>query len=388
MLSLSTRKNQSLSLELESDVKTDIRYEKFGFFWQCKWYNSKGVLVKYNEVRKFYKQLKWVDSEKAEEFISLTEQGIPAPYQELREYAKNHNKTKKLIQEFREKSPNANIYLSLIDSDTISFNGVYSAYLRIASNSKDSVPTVMSTGYEFPVVSKEAGGSVYQLGSQIDRAVRVITVQNIPLGVYYPEPNTCILIPPEWNTVPESFIDPSFKKGDSESASLLRKVKDRVNASFIFSNDKPLITTIPERAKLTKAHKTPISFSTEFKHGALPTKDDIRSFKQISQSHFHEKVWYDNLFINDSIEVKGCAIAYCKSLLAKIRNGSNEDKDEAILELKKYVKPSVVDAIVIAASSINKYIAKFEIDYIRSEDEVKLLKVLKEYIPNLNHSAY
>jgi hypothetical protein len=115
MLSLSTRKNQSLSLELESDVETSVRYEKFGFYWKCNWYNSEGKPVEYQLVQKFYKQLKRIDSEKAQEFIAITERGIPVPYQELREYAKNHTKTKELIGESREKVPNANIYLSLIE---------------------------------------------------------------------------------------------------------------------------------------------------------------------------------------------------------------------------------------------------------------------------------
>jgi hypothetical protein len=104
----------------------------------------------------------------------------------------------------------------------------------------------------------------------------------------------------------------------------------------------------------------------------------IRSFKQISQSHFHEKVWYDNLFINGAITVTGCTIPHCKSLLAKIRNGNNEDRDQAILELKNYIDHMVVDAIVKAAEEVNKYVNKFEIEYIRSEDEAKLLKILKE----------
>jgi hypothetical protein len=375
MVSLSARKNKSLLLELKSDVGKEVKCEKFGFFWKCNWYNAKGQPVKYRLVKKFYKQLKKIDSEKAKNFIKATESSVAVPYQELREYAKNHTKAKTLIKEFREKSPNADIYLSLIDSDTISFNGIYSAYLRIL---KHSTPTVMSTGYEFPA-NREGYGNVYQLASQLDRMIRVMTTRHIPLGVYYPEPNTCVLIPKDCDTISESFIDESFKKGDLESASLLRKVKNKANATFVFSDDKPLITTIPHRAKFTKVHKTPISFSVESTKGASPTKSDIRSFKQITQSHFHEKVWYDNLFINQAIMVKGCSIAHCKSLLAKIRNGDNKNKEQAILELKNYINSQTVDAIVKAAEEVNSYIHNFEIEYVRSEDETRLLEILKEY---------
>ena len=65
----------------------------------CKWYDSNGNYTEYSVVRMFYKQLKKINSTKAEEFRNLTEdrEGITVPYQELREYAKNHDKTKELI---------------------------------------------------------------------------------------------------------------------------------------------------------------------------------------------------------------------------------------------------------------------------------------------------
>lgn len=41
------------------------------------------------------------------------------PYQEIREYIKNHKNTIKLVDEFKKTSV---IYFSFIDSDTINFN--------------------------------------------------------------------------------------------------------------------------------------------------------------------------------------------------------------------------------------------------------------------------
>jgi hypothetical protein len=81
-----------------------------------------------------------------------------------------------------------------------------SAYLQITGN---SLPTVMSTGYEF---SGDKTDHPFQVASQVDRMVRVITVRHIQLGAYYPEPNICVLIPEEYDTLPESFIDQSRKK--------------------------------------------------------------------------------------------------------------------------------------------------------------------------------
>ncbi|MGV2433225.1 MAG UNVERIFIED_CONTAM: hypothetical protein LVQ98_08265 [Rickettsiaceae bacterium] len=158
--------------------------------------------AEYTDVRKFYKQLKRYDAENdtnyVEDFLEKTEKTVPIPYQELREYAKNHPNTKKLVGEFRKASPKAPIYLSLIDSDTVDFNGIYSAYYRIT---KEKLPTVMSTGYVFPKESRE-----YHLASTQDRYIRVITAKYIPSGIYYPEPNTCVLIPDDCYTVPESFL--------------------------------------------------------------------------------------------------------------------------------------------------------------------------------------
>jgi hypothetical protein len=71
-------------------------------------------------------------------------------------------------------------------------------------------------------------------------------------------------------------------------------------------------------------------------------------------------------------------LAHCKSLLAKIRNGNDTEKNQSILKLKGYITPGVVDAIAKAAIEIKQYVKKFEIAYIRSENETKLLKVLED----------
>ena len=368
--SLSTRKNDNLYKQLQSEEESIIMHKKFAFFWNIEWTERSGNPVNYDKVKNFYKQLKRKDSVKAKKFLEINEdeEGPTPPYQCIREKIKIHKNSENLVEELR-RGRNALVYFSMIDSDTKSFNGIYSAYLRITGN---SFPTVMSTGYEF---SADKTDYPFQVASHVDRMVRVITVRHIQLGVYYPELNICVLIPEECKTLPESFIDQRFKKNNFESVSLLKHIKEkRENVTCVFSEDKPLITTIPERARLTKVHKTPISFSLKFTQGELTTKDDIRKLKQVSQSHFHEKVWYDNLFINGSITYHKRKLRLCKSLLAKVRNGNDTEKNQSILELKSCITtPGVVDAIAKAAIEINQYVQNIE-------NEAKLLKDLK----NLN----
>lgn len=437
MKSLSTRRNQLLHSELNSKMEaSNIKYEKFGFFWECEWYeNVNGIgkrkPVDQKKVRKFYKQLKTLNKEKAKHFREMQEKKVYVPYQVLREFAKNHDKTKKLVNEFRQEDPNANIYLSLIDIDTVDFNGIYSAYLRVVKDY--NTPTVMSTGYEFP-----KNNHPYHFISQIDRKIRVITARHIPLGVYYPEPNTCVLIEKDRDTLLESFIDKTRKKGNLESACLLKEVQKRGNATFVFSDYNPLITTIPDRARYTKSHKTLISFTPEFEQGAPPTKKDIEGLKQVAQSSFDEYVWKTNLFINNGIKFntydikdyikhpadlkqseklveiyvekpekdkdrigainklkeyvhpeylgvvdvifKKGVLINCKQLVSKICSHKDHKEEEKVInELKKYVVDYDVEAIVKATKEKKNYTKKWDIKFDIRENEQKLLDILKEY---------
>jgi len=376
--SLSTRKNNSLDKQLQIEETSDIIHDKFAFFWNMPWTKQNGNPAKYDEVRDFYKQLKRIDPKKAVEFLDYNEnKARPSPpYQQVRDRINNHDKTREIVQELG-CNDGDDVYASLIDGDTLDFNGIYSAYLRIT---KTSTPTIMSTGYEFSGQDKDFP---FKFASMVDRDIRIITARHVPAGVYYPEPNTCILIPSDEDSLPESFVDQGRKKSDLESAIVIRNVlSHREDTSMVFIKDKPLITTTPPRAKLTKAHKTSIPFSTEFSQGASPTKDDIRSLKQISQSHFHEKVWYDNLFINGSIKVTGCTQAHCISLLSKIRKGTVEERAKASIKLKNHIPAETVDAIANAATEIRKYCENLAINYVRSENESKLLETLQ----NLNIS--
>ncbi|KAJ8675510.1 hypothetical protein QAD02_011296 [Eretmocerus hayati] len=411
MYSLSTRRNNSLVLELESKVNTTgIKCEKFGYYWPCPWYyNTKdmtntrhpwytknGEEANIEDVRKFYHQLKRKNPDLAKKFIAQEEDersGRDIPYQDIREYAKNHDKTTELIKNFRDSDSNALIYLHLLDADVYDCNKVYSAYLRIL-RSCYKPPTVMSTGYKFP---KDKENLAHHLLSDMERMHRVITIFYIPLGTYYPEPNMCILVPRKCKTVDESFIDGKRnQRGTLESPILLTDIQNkRDNVDAIFSDDNPIITEIPLRAKNNRTTGTPIKFSGAFMKGLVgPDDEDFKKYAQVSQSHTHNLTWAKHLFINKSIKYEGdwkTKGAYilgkkgnpligvdkqCNKLIKNIRNNSDVKKSRD--ELAHRIGKDNVDKIVNADEHIKKFDVDFNKDHARTPEERELIDIINK----------
>lgn len=297
--SLSSRKNSFLEKELHRNEKTIIKYKKAAFFWDVLWTNKAGDKKEHDDVQKFYRQLKRKDPAKAKKFLEINEElELPSPpYQYIREYIKNHKNTKELIQSLR--TDDTVIYFSSIDSDTKHFNGIYSSYLKIIAKAK-KLPTVMSTGYEFSE-EKEGVDYPFVIASRVDRMVRVETAKYVPLGVYYPEPNMCILIPDNNDTISESFISTvssERQKQKLESAIILRQVAGRADFIAIFSGDNPIITTIPERVRADGG-----KFSEQFKRNHIPTIEDKKALAAIAQSHLDPWQWAINLYMHRSFEL-------------------------------------------------------------------------------------
>ena len=65
--------------------------------------------------------------------------------------------------------------------------------------------------------------------------------------MYYPEPNLCIQIPPDKETVEEDF---GPKK--AEAIQLMRALRKRTDSQFSFHAGRPLFTQTPDRAQRTK----------------------------------------------------------------------------------------------------------------------------------------
>lgn len=422
--SLSTRKNKVLEDELGAESNSEVSHEKFGFYWEYNWYDNGERPVDYHRVRKFYKQLKKYDkdhnTQTAEIFREQNEEesGIAVPYQALREHVARHSKTQLLVQEFRDKHPQAHTYFSFIDADTVDFNGIYSAYLRIYKEQSlqyGRVPTVMSTGYEFRGQGEDYP---YEIGSKLDRAIRVETARHIPLGVYYPEPNFCVLLPQDRKTLPESFVEKNGRlknAGNTESAVLLRQIfKSCPNDIYIFSDDNPLITEIPVRTRLNLKTKQQgqKGFSQEFKKGSVPTPEDLRALK-FNQSHFDEQNWANNLYINRTFEFnKGYKPLNDKGRILTTWNEffvgpakkflDHEFSEDNLKNLFNKVGPSIFIKIVAAAEGVYKIREKFKstgiIEFkkypsIYREDEILnilniAVKLELQQIINLVHEKY
>lgn len=172
------------------------------------------------------------------------------PYQDIREHLKNHPATIELVKQFREEDPKCLIYFSFVDSDTVKFNYIYSAYSEIVRQElkKGPIPpTLMSTGYEFTRDSK------HYLASWLDRMVRAAMAEVHPLLVYYPEPNFCVLVEDGLNNIKESFIKERRSGKDdykTESPVLIKKVKKRAKFKAVFRMTYPIIIQTPKRFTL------------------------------------------------------------------------------------------------------------------------------------------
>jgi hypothetical protein len=283
-----------------------------GIFWEFQWYDHTDEPASYYEVRRFYKKLKKYDksnnTSKAERFLQLSETGIAVPYQQLREYAKNHHNTTQLIDKYKDND----VYLSIVDDDTVSFNGIFSAYIQIHDESQKNgkgVPTLMSTGYE--ITEERAGDYPIVEGCKLDRMIRIATAKHLPLSVYYPEPNFCVLVRSVADLRKESFINTN-KTTDDESVGFIKNIlksreSDGTKIVAIFSEYNPLITAIPRRFRYYKKSPEKLiinEFSERFKQRQQPTYYDLYLFKQFSQSHVDLWEWITNLYRNVGIQVK------------------------------------------------------------------------------------
>ncbi len=244
-------------------------------------------------------------------------------------------------------------------------------------------PTVMSTGYEF---TEEKEGDLPLIeGAKLCRGIRVATAKFVKLGIYITEPNFCVMILPEDETVAESFIDKSIKAGgaiikNAESVALMRNLiasRGLDNIEAVMSDDKPLLTAIPPRVRLTKYHKTPIKFSEGFKAGLRPTEKDFVSFKQMSQSHVHEGVWIDNLSINRAITLKKGFHFKFKGLLTKYLKSEITPVDQKLL--LTIISAEDLARVKSAYDAKEKIIQLYKDENLRKADQQALIDYISEH---------
>lgn len=385
MKSLSTRKNNSIKKEYKSSdtIKTKVLHSEIAFYWNVTWYDIKGKEAKYLDVKKFYKQLKKKSStnkdNKAEKFLSNNESEISPPYQIIREAIKNDQSTLDHIKKHKDKCLESAVYLSVVDSDTYNFNGIYSAYNRIVAQHLFIPPTVMSTGYEFPLEE----GYPFHIASKIDRLIRVATASLIPTGTYYPEPNFCVLVKQGVNNILESFIDEELDNYKLESVALLRKIKKRGEVNFVFVDENPIITTLPERAKFYKGKA--IKFSDEFINGGVPSDSDKKDLLKITQSTLNTINWAKDLYFLKAFKISGGigAVGKFNGLMHKLRTENDVIYIDKIKnELHEIVSPkSYISKFLEVANKVKKVIDNFHIQLFDKAQQEKL--ILEENLEEL-----
>lgn len=267
------------------------------------------------------------------------------PYGLLRNALKNSVESKECYRALTRQF--STVYLSLVDVDTLDFNGIYSAYHRIHESYRSTgclPPKVMTTGYEFSDNEKDlescderviALRRPLRLSSQLDRLFRVRFAAHSPGAVYYPEPNLCVRVDSYEDLEELSFDD----LDTSESPSLLRKLfaEGKLNESnaLVFADDSPIITATPTRVAANKVN----SFSEPMKERGTPTVDDVRLLKSVKNSHCSPLIMSRYVIMNGAYNVKDEAMLskIISQILPLYLNG-NENKSERkklLAELKE-----------------------------------------------------
>ncbi|XP_045564764.1 uncharacterized protein isoform X2 [Salmo salar] len=304
---------KQLSMLMNMKEKTVLKFKKISFTW-----GPKG-------------DIKYEDSINKKK---------DTPYTDIREYLKDHEETKQLVRELRGQDPDALIYFSCIDADTVSFNQVYSSYLEIVRkhcNTHSGIPpTVMSTGYEFPEGD-------FKKPSQVDRMTRIQTAKHFPLGTYYPEPNFCVLLLKGEDTLTESFLG---KGKTMESPKCIKKVKDRDEFIAVFTADNPIITSVPARCKVNKDGLT------------------------TAQSHYNPRVWATSANIHGEIKskLKGRGSSgKTRGFLMELLTCPDEEFENKCKELP-VVKDDAFQKLCEAAAEVREYRKKVREDESRQAE--------------------
>ncbi len=322
---------------MSATTNSDVEHKRFGLFWSYQWARKRqGAAdvrrqnpVTYQQIRKYYKQLKRQDPDAAREFRRKHEnqsRNAIVPYRALRETTKDHANTKALVRQARGKNQGSDIYMSFIDSDTKSFIyegvGLYAAYSRLYDERHP--PTVMSTGYE----------SFYELmpmlalACTLDRRVRAATAKYVPLGVYCPEPNFVIQVLADQETITESFHEGTLKLGKiktgyyvspKEARLILKEVAKRQNIDrahfLLFSSANPIIIHASKRSTQNKQHSD-LHFdgklNSDNKYTGWSKQDIINISSQASQSHVSPRDWATNMLstftLNNEVAINGGVI--------------------------------------------------------------------------------
>ncbi len=258
--------------------------------------------VQYKKVRSFYKQFKRYNKIKARTFRRKNENHDTSnrmvPYRHIRESVKNHVNTQELIREARKEPLISDVYLSFIDGDTVSFChpeklGIYTVYTNEYLN-RTPRPDVMSTGYEYDIGDNDP--LIIRFASTLDMRVRAVTSEYIQNGIYYPEPNVCIRVLSDKDSIKESFLGTKKEveyESPSEAVLILKEVAKRLGFTTFFSRGNPLLTKVPPRAKKNKSGALITSNATikDSKFHDWSWSDVVNVTRNVAQSHARGRDW-------------------------------------------------------------------------------------------------
>ncbi len=328
--------------------------------------------VEYKKVRSFYKQFKRYNKIKARAFRRKNENhdttNRMVPYRHIRESVKNHVNTQELIKEARKEPLISDVYLSFIDGDTVSFCqpkklGIYTVYTNEYFY-RTPRPDVMSTGYEYDIGENDP--LIIRFASTLDMRVRAVTSEYIQNGIYYPEPNVCIRVLSDKDSIKESFLgtkkDVEYES-PSESVLIIKEVAKRLGFTTFFSRGNPLLTKVPPRAKKNKSGALITSNATikDNKFHDWSWSDVVNVTRNVAQSHARGRDWAIHLLHQYE----------CKGSVALLISG---DKN---IHVTKYVRNI---AISLLSRLFNSYDPVSMAENTAGEDSKEIfIDVLLEY---------
>ena len=350
MRSLSRRRNRCLTRQLNSANSTKMPLGKIAFLWDGVWQKKTvanvWVSASYEEVRRFYRQLKRRGPTAAKIFRECAEEnrGHMVPYREIRDAIKNHGETERLVRVMRAANAAKAIFLTILDDDFLSLRrtpGSLSFFEALDRNYLQKPFEIGSTGY---TINRD--NPLLWLSVMADLTVRYSTVRHVKAGVYYPEPCTAIKVPASEETVPENFSDGTNRyTSPQEMPRLIAGVLDRRKLSsqdsMCFDMSGAIVTTTPARFKqLYQARHI------KSRHVILWGLADFKTMSATKQSHFNGRDWALNLLpalsLHEAVTIGDDQLADKKvlqdvmiSLLSRLFNLFNPIKIAKLEAVKK-----------------------------------------------------
>lgn len=207
------------------------------------------------------------------------------PFTHIREWIKDDTFQ---LGGFQQLVATRHAYLSIMDDDPISFRhahpvGLFSAYDDLVLD--DPVPQLVSTGY-YAGAHEDLGT---QLALYIDMQIRFRVGQHLSRGVYFPEPNTCVLLsdPNLWTGM--TFVN--SESLDTENRRLITNLAPYLDPIRInFAAIPCLSTQLPERMRASEALA-----QLDYQHvGKLSM---LKALKGISQTHAGTMKLSNNIYV-------------------------------------------------------------------------------------------